>query len=169
MSKHSLIILLTIFCFYYSAHAQLTMERQAISSGGNLLKSGDYELSHTLGEFYSQSTVSGAIYLNAGFQQGYPEDLLITSVKDFKISSLPAITVFPNPTADNFTLQISELKNAKLVYQLYDMQGKLLSNEQIGAPQTLINMNGFPSAIYFMHVINQDNHKIHSFKIIKTQ
>jgi hypothetical protein len=77
------------------------------------------------------------------------------------------LTAFPNPTAENLTLQISDYNNEKLAYQLFDMQGKLVSNGQIVAQQTFINMNSLPTAIYFVYVVNQENQKVQSFKIVK--
>lgn len=68
---------------------------------------------------------------------------------------------------DNLTLQISDYNNEKLSYQLFDMQGKQLSNGQIVAQQTQINMNSLPPATYFINVVNQKNKKVQSFKIIK--
>ena len=47
------------------------------------------------------------------------------------------------------------------------MQGKQLSNGQIVAQQTQINMNSLPTATYFVNVVNQENKKVQSFKIIK--
>lgn len=37
------------------------------------------------------------------------------------------------------------------------------------AQQTQINMNSLPTATYFVNVVNQENKKVQSFKIIKTQ
>lgn len=75
--------------------------------------------------------------------------------------------VFPNPTADNLTLQISDYNNEKLSYQLFDMQGKLVNNGQVTAKQTQINTSSLPSATYFINVVNQENKQVQSFKIIK--
>jgi len=54
-----------------------------------------------------------------------------------------------------------------LSYQLYDIQGRLLNNGQIVAQQTNIEMTSLPTAIYFINVVNQENQKVQSFKIIK--
>ena len=53
------------------------------------------------------------------------------------------------------------------MYQLSDIQGKQLSKGQLVRQQTQINMNNLPTAIYFIHVLNQENKKVQSFKIIK--
>ena len=78
-----------------------------------------------------------------------------------------SLTAFPNPTTENLTLQISDFNNEKLAYQLFDMQGKLLSNGQVTAQQTQINTASLPPATYFINVVNQENKKVQSFKIIK--
>jgi len=78
-----------------------------------------------------------------------------------------SLTAFPNPTTDNLTLQISDFNNEKLAYQLFDIQGKLLSNGQVTAEQTQINTSRLPPAAYFINVVNQENKKVQSFKIIK--
>jgi hypothetical protein len=78
-----------------------------------------------------------------------------------------SLNAFPNPTTDNLTLQINNFNNEKLSYQLYDMQGKQLDNGQITKQETLINTLNLPSSIYFINVIDQENKKVQSFKIIK--
>jgi alpha-tubulin suppressor-like RCC1 family protein len=90
----------------------------------------------------------------------------LTIVGIENLTTIP-LSVYPNPTADNLTLQVDNYKNENLSYQLYDMQGKLLSNEPIVAQQTQIIMDMLPSATYFVHIVNQENKRILSFKIIK--
>jgi hypothetical protein len=78
-----------------------------------------------------------------------------------------SLIAFPNPTTENLTLQISDFNKEKLAYQLFDMQGKLLSNGQVTAQQTQINTASLPAATYLINVVNQENKKVQSFKIIK--
>lgn len=169
MYRHLLYVLLILSCFCgHSAQAQLTMDRQVISSGGGQHLSGMLELSHTLGETGARSAVSGVLYLNAGFQQGEPRSPG-TNLHEIPTAELPLMSVFPNPTADHLTLQIVDFNHEKLAYQLFDMQGKLLNNEKIVTGQTTLNLSLLPAATYLLHVLNQDNRIIRSFKVIKTQ
>ena len=78
-----------------------------------------------------------------------------------------SLTAFPNPTTDNLTLLISDFNNENLSYQFYDLQGKLLSRLQITAKQTQINTSSLPSATYIINIVNHENKKVQSFKIIK--
>lgn len=77
------------------------------------------------------------------------------------------IITFPNPASDNIILQISDYNIEQLWYQLFDIQGKQLRNEQITTQKTQINMSSLPTATYLIKVINQGNKKVQSFKIIK--
>jgi hypothetical protein len=96
-------------------------------------------------------------------QQAY--EIFTVGIKETELNI--SLSVFPNPTADNLTLQISDYNNEKLSYQLFDMQGKLLNNGQVTAQQTQINTASLPAATYFINVVNQENKKVQSFKIIK--
>jgi spore coat protein U-like protein len=78
-----------------------------------------------------------------------------------------SLNAYPNPATDVLTLQISNYNNEKLMYQLYDLNGKLISSEQIIASQTQINTATLPTATYFIDVLNQENKKVQSFKILK--
>ena len=96
-------------------------------------------------------------------QQAY--EIFTVGIKETELNI--SLSVFPNPTADNLTLQISDYNNEILRYQLIDMQGKIIDARQISAQQTQIDMNSLPSATYFINVVNQENKIVKSFKIIK--
>jgi hypothetical protein len=98
-----------------------------------------------------------------GVQQAY--EIYNVGIKETELNI--SLSIFPNPTAANLTLQISDYNNEKVSYQLYDMQGKLLNNGKIVAQQTQIEMTSLPTAAYYVNVVNQENQKVQSFKIIK--
>ena len=60
-----------------------------------------------------------------------------------------------------------EYNNEKFYFQLFDVQGKQLSNGEIVTQETQINTIILPSATHFILFINQENKKVQSFKIIK--
>ena len=98
-----------------------------------------------------------------GVQQPY--EIFTLGIKETELNI--SLLIFPNPTTANLTLQISDYNNEKVSYQLYDMQGKLLNNGKIVAQQTKINTSSLPTAAYYVNVVNQENQKVQSFKIIK--
>lgn len=78
-----------------------------------------------------------------------------------------SLTAYPNPTIDKLSLEISQYNNENLLFQVLDLQGKLLNIGQITSKQILIEFSNLPSATYFVNVLNEENKNIKSFKIIK--
>lgn len=140
----------------------LNAQESVNGSGGDATGSGG-TVAYSVGQvvYITSTDTSGTI--SQGVQQAY--EIFTVGIKEVELHI--SLAVFPNPTASNLTLQISEYNDKKLSYQLYDMQGKLLSNGLITAQQTQINTSGLPSGTYFIYVVNQVNQKIQSFKIIK--
>tara|TARA_B110000046_G_scaffold125750_1_gene132273 strand:+ start:1314 stop:1772 length:459 start_codon:yes stop_codon:yes gene_type:complete len=137
-------------------------QESANASGGDAMGSGG-TVAYSVGNVaYTTNTGS-----NGSVAQGVQHAYVISSVGIKETVLDISLTAFPNPTSDNLTLQISDYNNEKLSYQLFDMQGKQLSIGQITAQHTQINMNRLPSATYFINVVNQENKKVQSFKVIK--
>ena len=142
----------------------VTVQAQQVTttSGGDASGSGG-TVAFSVGQVVYTANTNASGTLSQGVQQAY--EIFTLSIKETELNI--SIKAFPNPTLDNLTLQISDYKNEKLSYQLYDIQGRLLNNGQIVAQQTNIEMTSLPTAIYFINVVNQENQKVQSFKIIK--
>lgn len=137
-------------------------QESANSSGGDATGSGG-TVAYSIGQaVYTTNTGS-----NGSVAQGVQHAYEIFTVGTNETALNISLTIFPNPTTENLTLQISNYDNEKLLFQLFDIHGKQLNSGQVTAQQTLINMNGFPSATYFINVVNQENKQVQSFKIIK--
>lgn len=139
-------------------------QESANASGGDATGSGG-TVAYSVGQVvYTTNTGSnGSVAL--GVQHAY--EIFTVGIKETELNI--SLSIFPNPTADNLTLQISDYNNENLSYQLFDMQGKQISNGQITAQQTQIDMTGLPTATYFVNIVNPENKQVQSFKIIKTQ
>lgn len=137
-------------------------QESANASGGNATGSGG-SIAYSVGQvIYTTNTGS-----NGSIAQGVQHAFEIFTLGIKETSLNISLSAFPNPTTENLTLQISDYNNEQLSYQLFDMQGKQLKNGEITAQQTQINMNSLPKAIYFINVVNQENKKVKSYKIIK--
>lgn len=132
------------------------------ASGGDATGTGG-TASYSVGQVVYTTNTGSTGSVAQGVQHAY--EIFTVGIKETELNI--SLTAFPNPTTENLTLQISDYNNEKLSYQLFDMQGKQLSNGQITAQQTQINMNSLPTATYFVNVVNQENKKVQSFKIIK--
>lgn len=142
----------------------ITAQAQQVTTaiGGDASGSGG-TAAYSVGQVVYTTNTGTTGSVAQGVQQAYEIFTLGINETDLDIS----LTVFPNPTTDNLTLQISEYNNQKLSYKLIDMQGKLLTNGEVIATQTQVNTSNLPSSIYFINVVNQQNKTIQSFKIIK--
>jgi hypothetical protein len=140
----------------------LHAQESPTASGGDATGSGG-TVAYSVGQvvYTTNTDVSGTV--SQGVQQAY--EIFTLGIKETELNI--SLSVYPNPTADNLTLQILDYNNEKLLYQLFDMQGKLLNNGQVTANKTQINTASLPSATYFINVVNQENKKVQSFKIIK--
>ena len=142
----------------------LTTQAQQVSNatGGDATGSGG-TVAYSVGQvvYTTNTSISGTV--SQGVQQ--PFEIFSIGINETGLNI--SLLVFPNPTADNLTLQVSDYNSEKLSYEVFDMQGKLLKNGQIETQQTQINTGNLPSATYFIHVLNKENKKVQSFKIIK--
>ncbi len=133
------------------------------AAGGEASGSGGLA-SYSLGQvFYTTSAGS-----NGNVAQGMQQPVFITTVtglieaKGINLS----VSAYPNPSTDYLILKISEFDISNLSYQLYDMQGKLIQNEEIIGNETRIVTSHFLPSVYFIKVY-QGNQEIKTFKIIK--
>ena len=132
------------------------------ASGGNA--EGGGKISYTVGQvaYTSQNGSGGSI--NQGVQQAY-EISAVSSVENQPGIELTTV-VYPNPTTDQLVLKINGELTGALVYRLYDINGKLLDQRSITERETIIPMQTYSRAIYFLDVV-KGNKKMSSFKIIK--
>lgn len=143
--------------------AGLSQAQESVNAtGGDATGSGG-TAAYSVGQVVYTTNIDASGTVSQGVQQAY--EIFTVGIKETQLNI--SLLVFPNPTADNLTLQISDYNNEKLSYHLFDMQGKLLNNGQVTAQQTQINTASLPPATYFIHVVNQQNKKVQSFKIIK--
>ena len=156
----------TIPIFFLTAGllwAGITQAQESANASGGVATGSGGTVAYSIGQVaYTTNTGSNGSVAQ-GVQHAY--EIFTVGIKETELNI--SLTAFPNPTTENLTLQISDYNNTKLSYQLFDMKGKQLGNEQIVAQQTQINMNGLPSATYFLNVLNQENKNFQSFKIIK--
>jgi hypothetical protein len=153
-----LAMLLTGMLWCGLSHAQVSSN----SSGGNAIGAGG-TVSYTIGQLDYTTNTGSTGNINQGVQHAYEIFTLgiVESTRNF------ALIAYPNPTIENLTLQISNFNNERFSYQLYDTQGKLLKSGQITSDLTEINTSSLTRATYFINVVNQENKKVQSFKIIK--
>ena len=158
--KKKLTSIMFLILGFIGLHAQDSLT----SAGGKATGSGG-TASYSVGQVvYTTNTGT-----NGSVAQGVQQVYKISTVRLGTRETEPniSLSIFPNPTTDNLTLKIGDYNNEKLSFRLYDMLGKLLSNGKIVTQETKIEMTNLPSTTYFVNVVNQENKKVQTFKIIK--
>jgi hypothetical protein len=141
----------------------LHAQEATTASGGDALGSGG-TVAYSVGQV-AYTSIHGTIGSCApGVQQTY-EISVISGIEDETTINI-SLSVYPNPTADNLTLQVKDFNGKKLNYQLFDIEGKLWKTQPLTANQTQINMSSLLSGLYFIHVTHE-NQIVKSFRVIK--
>ena len=157
------LIFLTLFGFgLLSVRAQSTIS----TAGGNATSSGG-TVSYTVGQVAYSTQTSSAGTITQGVQQPF-EIFVATALEQAKDISLQ-LQVFPNPVNDYLKLSVvpsATISIQSLSYQLYDVNGKLVQNNNVESNETNIMMSGFTSGTYLLKIIQGDT-SFKTFKIIK--
>jgi hypothetical protein len=158
-NKYRIIIcfLITVSCISLARSQESTN-----SSGGDATGNGG-SVAYSIGQIFYTTNLGSNGSKAQGVQQAF--EVFTLDIKDWNFKT--SFTIFPNPTIDKLVLKISNYSNQKLSYQLYDFQGRVLSNSEIVSELTELNMDGLPTAAYLLYILNQDNKRVKKFKVIK--
>ncbi len=82
-----------------------------------------------------------------------------------------AIAIYPNPATSEFALDITSDLEKEVTVEVYDMQGKLVSNQQqiitAGDTRLITNIEQLNAGMYFVRVVDTDMNVMHSERLIK--
>ncbi|MCT4580522.1 MAG: T9SS type A sorting domain-containing protein [Flavobacteriales bacterium] len=132
------------------------------ASGGDASGSGG-SASYSIGQaVYSSQTGSEGSVLQ-GVQQPYE---ISTTVGIEKTEISLNLSTYPNPATDRLTLNIDNYSKEALIFQLYDLNGKVLATEKITDNISEIDMQAFPAGTYLLNVMN-NKELIKTFRILK--
>jgi hypothetical protein len=71
--------------------------------------------------------------------------------------------LYPNPTKDIVTIELSQFSNTKL--EVYDINGRVLLNQNLNTTSNQINIQSFPVGIYLFKITSQEGTAVS--KVIK--
>lgn len=151
----------TLIWLFIAPHF-LYSQNSIASSGGQISGAGGNS-SFTIGQLVYTTYGDSNRSLAQGVQQAFEiqtltnNELLLTNSKIF---------VYPNPSKDNFVLEISENFQEKLEYTIYDVQGKNLIAGIIIDTKTQINTQQIQNGFYFLNV-TKNKQLLKVIKIIK--
>ena len=152
--------LLSIFitcCLFITSNIY---SQEVIATAGCNSENSNGILCWTIGESIIETYENTDQILTQGFHQS---NLTVTAVQEDPLIEFE-IAAFPNPATDYLNLQVDEFNN--LSYQLYDLNGRLLEQNDIQNNKTEISLTNLPSSTYILRVL-QKGKELKTFKIIK--
>lgn len=158
MKNRTIKLCFLFLCISIAIRAQESI----LTSGGNSSNSVG-SVSYSIGQVVYNTSTNAFGSINQGVQQSY--EILTLGHKETE--SNISIILFPNPTTNYFTIEISDYKEENLSFNMYDIQGKIITRGIIFSDKTYVNTINLTSATYFLKITNIDNKIIQSFKIIK--
>ena len=138
--------------------------QESVNISGNTATGTGGTSSYSVGQitYTSQSGTGGLV--NLGVQQPYE---IVTLGNNVVAEINLVMAAYPNPTTDLLHLVITDDKWNDLSYQLFDINGRTLSNlKKIIASETSVSMQELHRGIYFL-AVSSANKAIKTFKIIK--
>ena len=144
----------------------LQAQNGPVSAGGEAFGNGIGIIDYSIGQVNYNSSVSSDGIINEGLQQLY-EIFAVTDIK--KEVNDPKILLYPNPTLNFITIDLQqEIVTQNATCTIENLQGKLISRQEIIDKKTSISMQEFPVGVYLVRVY-LSNTFLKTFKIIKNQ
>jgi hypothetical protein len=156
--KFALLLLLVILRFDLEGQ---TVHSVVSVSGGDASGTGG-SVAYSVGQIVYATNTGTSGSIAQGIEQAY--EIYSVGINESKLTN--SLSIFPNPTSDFLTLKIQDYLNENLRFQLVDENGKLISNNQITALETEIEMRALARASYFLNILKNNEIK-QTFKIIK--
>ncbi|MFD2601997.1 T9SS type A sorting domain-containing protein [Flavobacterium suzhouense] len=146
----------------------LAAQQAVTASGGEISGSGGTASLSSGQIVYTVISGSGGT-ATQGVQQ--PFEISVIGKDEQKSISLKTTVpvnaiVSPNPTVATISLFIEHEDLSNFRYELYDLNGRIISNNRIREKETIITMEKYPSGMYILKIYD-GMHQIKNFKIIK--
>jgi PKD repeat protein len=151
--------------FNYYIPSSLPFSPELLTTSGNVDINGNTILSWSIGESIIEINTNTNNILTQGFHQS---DYLVTEI-DKKEDPNYLIKIFPNPSSDNVTIEITT--NIPDVFNLIliDEQGRSLLFQKMSSIEKTksINLGKYSSGIYILKINSETNKISKSYKIQK--
>jgi hypothetical protein len=139
--------------------------QEDLGPAGRTDTSSGYSISWNLGETGVVTTTKNELIFTEGFEQPH---FVISSIEKKSLVKVK-LSVFPNPTTRVLNIHRSSGNTETFSYELVSTDGKTLSKIQSHESQVSINVQGLPSATYFLLVTSSSQTFFEKFSIVKSR
>ncbi|MBN1417107.1 MAG: T9SS type A sorting domain-containing protein [Bacteroidales bacterium] len=142
----------------------VSAQQQVVANAGGEGSAAGINLQWTLGECVTKTSETIAeTQLTQGFQQ--PSYEVETIIEDPTLSF--ALEVFPVPASDFLTIRAGAGGLPGLLAVVYDLNGKIIIQQDLYAGENQIDMKPFPAAQYVLNITDSNGKLLKSIKIVK--
>ncbi len=160
--KNRILFLSAALPFALLLGSQTQAQQSINTAGGNATGSGG-SVSYSIGQVAYTTASGSAGSVAQGVQHAY--DILTSTTE---ITNGISVSAFPNPTADQISLQVNEgFGKEPLIYQVFDAAGKVVLSGPMQNQITQVPTQQLAPAAYMVRVMNQKNQRIQGFSVIK--
>ena len=156
MKKTSLFSIVALL----ASNAFVFGQSNTVSSGGNASSSSG-SVSYSIGQVVYTSAEGDNGSINQGVQQPYSVDV-ITGIEHPEID----LSVFPNPTQGQITLNIALDRTESYSCNLFDATGRLVFTQDKLNPATIISLETFAVGTYTLSV-SKEKEVVKSFRVVR--
>lgn len=153
-----------IFLLFVCSSFVLKAQQGEVPTGGTATGTGG-TASYSIGQVTYHSVTGGGNTVAEGLQQPY-EISVVTGTANSEIQL--QYSVYPNPSRDQVTLTVEDVKPGDLSFSVFDAQGKLLLQRDIQSASTQIPMEDLNNGMYYIHLL-KNKKEVKSFKVIKNK
>jgi hypothetical protein len=140
-------------------------ELEVVSSGGDHFEGTNAQISWTVGEISVETYNNGANIVTQGFHQ---TNLTITKIdEDYLNNSDASVNIYPNPTSEFATIELTNAINNNFIFELNDNKGKTILKKNFEGEKEIIDFKQLAPSIYYIRVYSKDGSYIETFKVIK--
>ena len=111
------------------------------------------------------ASASGKLFFSPDPQTNENGDLAIYGNEpplDTDTFPLSSIQIYPNPTSDFLFVKA---QSGLLDYQLFDLNGRLVTEQQPSGAETRVDLSELPAALYFLRLQSEEGTR--TYKIVK--
>ena len=140
----------------------LSFGQEVISSQGDSYTDASGSIDFTIGETVIETVGDASNDLTQGFHQ---TNWSFVGIDDFDLSF--EIKIYPNPVDDYLIITSSDYANK--TYELYDANGKIISQGHLLKEETTIDTRALLPASYSIRIKNEEHIDLKTIKLVKIQ
>jgi hypothetical protein len=147
---------LALSIFVYQSSAQISITQSVIASTGGFISTSNYSISSTAGEAMVSTKTTSSIALTQGFHQPLSSSSTSTPIEKVSIDEF-SMVVYPNPTSDHISIEITTDANIDVSIEIIDVLGKTCGeiirlNQLKDQSVYQYNLSAFAPGLYYLKV-----------------